>query len=191
MHFGDKPAGERALQRLLEIEPDHVEALQYLAQERLRQAREADDDDQAQALRIQARDYLARAYAAGQNDYRTLMLLSQMRQSQPGYPNENDLLTLGLALDRAPQLAAVRFPYANALVQTGDKDEAVAILKPLANNPHGGSASTYASRMIAAIDAGQDLPEVTEDAEAPQISEPEPETPPEAAPESTPQTASE
>lgn len=191
MHFGDKPAGEGALQRLLEIEPDHVEALQYLAQERLRQAREADDDNQAQALRIQAREYLARAYAAGQNDYRTLMLLSQMRQSQPGYPNQNDLLTLGLALDRAPQLAAVRFPYANALVQTGEKEEAVAILKPLANNPHGGSASTFASRLIAAIEAGQDLPEVTEDADAPQISEPEPETPPGAEPESAPEPASE
>ena len=78
----------------------------------------------------------------------------------------------------------MRFPYANALVQTGEKDEAVATLKPLANNPHGGSASTYASRLITAIEAGQDLPEITEDADAPQISEPEaePETPPESAP---------
>lgn len=184
LHFGDRPAGERALQRLLEIDPDHVEALQFLAEERLKQSREADDDEQAQALKVQARGYLARAYAAGQNDYRTLMLLSELRRTQPDYPNENDLLTMGLALDRAPQLAAVRFPYADALVQTGDKDEAVAVLKPLANNPHGGSASTYASRLIAAIEAGQDLPEITEDADAPQISEPEaePETPPESAP---------
>jgi len=191
MHFGDRPAGERALQRLLELEPDHVEALQYLAQEQLRQAREADDHDQAQALRSQARGYLARAYAAGQNDYRTLMLLSQMRQSQEGYPNENDLLTLGLALDRAPQLAAVRFIYAGALVQTGKKDEAVTILTPLANNPHGGSASTYASRLISAIEGGQDLPEPTEDADAPQISEPEPETPPKSSPQPQPSPASE
>lgn len=191
LHFGDRPAGERALQRLLEIDPDHVEALQFLAEERLKQSREADDDEQAQALRVQARGYLARAYAAGQNDYRTLMLLSELRRTQPGYPNENDLLTMGLALDRAPQLAAVRFPYADALVQTGDKEEAVRALKPLANNPHGGSASTYASRLIAAIEAGEDLPAITEDADAPQISEPEPETPPGAEPESAPEPASE
>lgn len=193
LHFGDRPAGEKALQRLLEIDPHHVEALQFLAQERLKQAREADDEDQAQALRVEARGYLARAYAAGQNDYRTLMLLSELRRTQPGYPNENDLLTLGLALDRAPQLAAVRFPYASALVETGQKEEAIAVLRPLANNPHGGSASTYANRLIAAIEAGQDLPQITEDADAPQISEPkaEPEIPPGSAPESAPTPASE
>jgi hypothetical protein len=191
LHFGDRAAGERALQRLLEIDPDHVEALQFLAQERLKQAREANDDDQAQALRVQAREYLARAYAAGQNDYRTLMLMSELRQSQPGYPNENDLLTLGLALDRAPQLAAVRFPYADALVKTGKQEEAIAVLKPLANNPHGGSAATYASRLIAAIENGQALPEMTQEADAPQISEPEPESPPQTSPQSAPSPASE
>ncbi len=191
LHFGDRPAGERALQRLLDIDPDHVEALQFLAQERLKQAREAEDDDQAQALRVQARGYLSRAYAAGQNDYRTLMLLSELRRTQPGYPNENDLLTLGLALDRAPQLAAVRFPYADALVKTGKPEEAIAVLKPVANNPHGGAASIFASGMIAAIEKGQALPEITQDAEAPQISEPEPETPPQTPSESAPSPASE
>jgi hypothetical protein len=188
LHFGDRPAGERALRRLLEIDPDHVEALQFLAQERLRQAREADDDE-AQRLRSQARTYLAHAYEVGQNDYRTLMLLSELRQTQPGYPNENDILTLGLALDRAPQLAAVRFTYASALVETGKKDEAIAVLKPLANNPHGGGASTLASHMISAIENGKELPKLTEDAAEPQISEPE-ETP-EKPPESTPTPASE
>ncbi|GAW41565.1 hypothetical protein SH203_01973 [Brevundimonas sp. SH203] len=189
LHFGDRAAGERALQRLLEIDPDNVEALQFLAQERLKQAREAEDDDETVRLRGQARAYLARAYEVGQNDYRTLMLLSELRRTQPGYPNENDILTLGLALDRAPQLAAIRFPYANALVETGKRDEAVAALNPLANNPHGGVASTLASRMIAAIENGQALPTVTQDAAPPQISEPE-ETP-ETPPESTPKPASE
>lgn len=191
LHFGDRPAGERALQRLLELDPNDIEALQFLAQERLKQAREVEDDDQAQALRVQARGYLSRAYAAGQNDYRTLMLLSELRRTQPGYPNENDLLTLGLALDRAPQLAAVRFPYADALVKTGKSEEAIAVLKPVANNPHGGPASILASGMIAAIEKGQALPEITSDAEAPQISEPEPENPPQTPSESAPSPASE
>lgn len=193
LHFGDRPAGERALQRLLEIDPDHVEALQFLAQERLKQAREADDDDQAQQLRAQAHTYLAHAYQVGQNDYRTLMLLSELRRTQPSYPNENDILTLGLALDRAPQLAAVRFPYASALIETGKRDEAVAVLKPLANNPHGGGASALASRMISAIENGQNLPTLTDDAAEPQISEPEetPEKPPESTPAPAPAPASE
>ena len=190
MHFGDRPAGERALQRLIEVDPDHVEALQYLAQERLRQARETDNDAEATALRNEARAYLTRAYAAGQNDYRTLMLLSEMRQEQPSYPNENDLLTMGLALDRAPQLSTVRFRFATALAQTGEKDEAIAVLRPLANNPHGGGASAFANQLVAALEAGEALPEMTDEAEAPQISEPEPDDPP-SAPESAPTSASE
>ena len=191
MHFGDRPAGERALQRLIEIDPHHIEALQYLAQERLRQAREAETEDEALALQGQARSYLARAYAAGQNDYRTLMLMSELRQGQPGYPNDNDLLTLGLALDRAPQLAAIRFDYASALALTGAREEAVTVLRPLANNPHGGGASGFANEMIAALEAGEDLPTMTEEADAPQISEPEPEEPAQGEPESTPTPANE
>ena len=49
MHFGNRPAGEIALQRLIEIEPDNIEALQLLAQERLRQLREADSDAEQNA----------------------------------------------------------------------------------------------------------------------------------------------
>ena len=112
-----------------------------------------------------------------------------MRQSQPGYPNENDILTLGLALDRAPQLAAVRFQYARALVKTGKGSEAIDILKPLANNPHGSRASALASRMISAIQNAQELPTSMDAAAESQISEPE-ETP-ERPPESTPASASE
>ncbi|WP_414756766.1 hypothetical protein, partial [Anabaena sp. CCY 9910] len=86
-------------------------------QERLRQLREADSDAEQNALRREARDYIARAYAAAQNDYRTLMLMTELRQGQPNYPNDNDMLAMGLTLDRAPQLPAVRFNYAAALAE--------------------------------------------------------------------------
>lgn len=178
MHFGDRPAGERALLRLIEIEPDNVEALQFLAQERLRQARETDSPEERTPLRSQAREYLSRAYAAGNNDYRTLMLLTELRQTQPNFPNDNDMLTMGLTLDRAPQLPAVRLNYASALAEKDEKAEAIAVLRPLANNPHGGRASKYAERMIAALEAGEALPQPQEGDDEPEIIEPEPETPP-------------
>lgn len=183
LHFGDRPAGEAALKRLIEIDPNHIEALQYLAEESLRQAREAENDAQETAARGAARAYLARAYAAGQNEYRTLMLLSELRDGQSGYPNENDLLTLGLAMDRAPQLGTVRFRYATALAQTGETESAIAVLRPLANDPHGGEASTFAGQMIAALEAGEPPPQVTEAALEPQISEPEPSDQADAPPE--------
>ena len=186
LHFGDRAAGERALERLLELEPGHVEALQYMAQEQLRQARETDSDMLAQSARGKARDYLARAYAAGENEYRTLMLMSELRQGQPGYPNDNDLLTLGLAMDRAPQLATVRFRYASVLAQTGDREQAVSVLRPLANNPHGGGASAFAGRFIASLESGGPPLELIGEAEEPQISEPEPEAQPDGPTEQEP-----
>ncbi|KAK0341520.1 hypothetical protein LTR94_026025, partial [Friedmanniomyces endolithicus] len=177
MHFGDPDAGRVALERLIEVDPNHVEALQFLAQDKLRLARETDDPTQATALRGAARAYLARAYAAGDNDYQTLMLLTQWRQGQENYPNENDMLTLGLALDRAPQLASIRFNYATALARRDDYDEAIAILRPLTNNPHGGGASEFAARMIEALETRSALPDLTGQAEEPEITEGEPEEP--------------
>ena len=191
MHFGDRPAGERALQRLIELEPENVEALQFLAQERLRQSDESEDEAQTAALKREARNYLARAYAAAENDYRTLMLIGELRSGQADYPNDNDMLTLGLAFDRAPQLAQVRISYADALIQTDKKEEAIFVLKPLANNPHGGGAAEFAARMIAAVEAGDALPDMTDEANAPQIDEPEPDQPSGDEPESTRETASE
>ncbi|WAC59835.1 tetratricopeptide repeat protein [Brevundimonas sp. SL130] len=182
MHFGDRPAGERALQRLIELEPDNVEALQFLAQERLRQARDVEEPAERIALKRQARDYLSQAYAAAENDYRTLMLVGELRSGEPSYPNENDLLTLGLAFDRAPQLAEVRLAYASALIATEDKETALALLAPLANNPHGGGAADYAARIIAALKNGDALPspdsEVTSEDETPPEPEDDPESPP-------------
>ncbi|NBB62984.1 hypothetical protein GVN18_27335 [Pseudomonas sp. ODNR1LW] len=188
LHFGDRPAGERALLRLIEIDPDHVEALQFLAQEKLRQARDAEDEAQENALKLEARRYLARAYAAGDNDYQTLILLTELRNGSPDFPNDNDMLTLGLTLDRAPQLASVRFNYAGALAQRGEREEAIAVLRPLTNNPHGGGASEFAERMITALEAGNALPSLTEEAQVVQISEGEPEGEPGGQPEAPPES---
>ena len=184
MHFGDRPAGERALQRLIELEPDNVEALQFLAQERLRRARDVEEDAESTALKREARTYLGRAYAAANNDYRTLMLIGEMRSGEPGDPNENDMLTLGLAFDRAPQLAEVRLAYAGALIESEEKEEAVSVLKPLANNPHGGGAADLAARMIAALERGETVPRLDEstDGSAPAQPEPSPEDDPESPP---------
>lgn len=189
MHFGDRPAGERALQRLIELEPDNVEALQFLAQERLRQARDVEDPAEGAALKREARTYLGRAYAAADNDYRTLMLIAELRSGEPGYPNENDMLTLGLAFDRAPQLAEVRLNYAAALIETEDKGEAINVLKPLANNPHGGGAADVAARMIAALEGGEPLPTLDEPLDDATASQPE--APSEDSPESPPAPAGE
>jgi hypothetical protein len=183
MHFGDRPAGELSLKRLLELEPDNVGALQLLAQERLRQARDSEDEAEERALLREALGYLARAYAAAENDYVTLMLLGELRSTQPGYPNDNDMLTLGLAFDRAPQLASIRLNYAAGLAEKDETEEAIAVLGPLANSPHGGGAAEAAELMIKALEAGEAPPPPESSGET-EIVQPEPD--PAAPPESTP-----
>ena len=58
-------------------------------------------------------------------------------------------------------------------------------------NPNLESRWTLMPALIAALEAGEDLPTMTEEADAPQISEPEPEEPAQGEPESTPTPANE
>lgn len=146
LHFGDPAAGEAVLGRLLEQEPENVEALQLMATRFMRLA--ADRPDETVSLMRQARGYLARAYAADPAQYYTLQLLAESRQVEATYPTENDLVTWDQAFQLAPQLAAIRIGYANALMQAEEFDEAVILLQPLANAAHGGRAAATAAGLI-------------------------------------------
>lgn len=152
LHFGDPDAGEAVLTRLLEREPDNVEALQLMA---VRYMALAGDRPEDSSLRTRARGYLARAYSADPGQYYTLHLLARTRQGQPGYPTENDLTTWSLAFDLAPQLSGIRLGYANALMQAGEFPEAIDLLEPLANAPHGGAAADAGQRLLQRARAGQ------------------------------------
>jgi tetratricopeptide (TPR) repeat protein len=167
LHMGDTAVGETILLRVLELDPDNDEALQYLATGRIRQAEDSEDPDQRRSLLGEARGFLARAYAIDPDDYFTLTLIAETREGQPGYPNENDMRVWEAAFDGAPQLASIRLGYGRALIASGDLGEAFRVLTPLANSPHGGTAADSARSMIAAA-LGEAPPEpeaVPEDAE--------------------------
>ena len=149
LHMGDAAAGEATLLKVLELAPETDEALQYLATGRIRQAGETEDPDQRRTLLAQARGFLARAYRIDPDDYFTLLLIARTREGQPGYPNDNDMLTWEAAFDGAPQLPAVRLGYGGALIATGRVPEALAVLTPLANAPHGGATADAARTLIA------------------------------------------
>lgn len=146
LHFGDPDAGEALLTRLLEREPGNIEALQLMASRFIRLARERPED--SVSLMRQARGYLARAYAADPAQYYTLQLLAESRQVEDNYPTENDLVTWDLAFQFAPQLATIRLGYANALMHAEEFDEAVILLRPLANAAHGGRTAERAAGMM-------------------------------------------
>jgi Flp pilus assembly protein TadD len=175
LHFGDPVAGETVLARLLEREPDNIEALQLMA---ARYMALADEQPEDLSLRVRAREHLARAYRADPGQYYTLHLLARNRQGQAGYPNENDLTTWSLAYDLAPQLSGIRLGYASALMQASIFDEAIILLEPLANAPHGGSASDAAQALLERARAGQpplSVEELDAAAAADEPSQPDPE----------------
>ena len=148
LHFGDKEAGRLALRRLLEIDPGHVEALQFLAGDHLSNAREMEDEAEAQAEIAAARRLLARAYAIDDLNYNTMLLLTQLRLGADDWPNENDVTTMEVAYALAPQLAETQINLASALIRTGRTEQAITLLGSLANMPHGGAAAETARGMI-------------------------------------------
>lgn len=165
LHIGDPSVGEATLTRVLELDPENDAALQFLATRRIQQAEEVEDPDQRRSLLGQARGFLARAYRIDPDDYFTLLLIARTREGQPGYPNENDMLTWEAAFDGAPQLAQVRLGYGAALIADGRVGEALGVLTPLANSPHGGEAADAARALVA---------RALGEAEPPPEAEPEP-----------------
>lgn len=186
LHFGDADEGEAILTRLLEREPDNVEALQLMASRYMRLAQ--DRPDEALTLIRQARSYLAHAYRVDSAQYFTLSMLARTRQGTPDYPTQNDLTTWDLAFNLAPQLASIRLGYASAMMQAEEFPEAIALLEPLANAPHGGEASESAQRLIQRARANQDPLSDAEleaaAADSAQPGEPETDSDPSAAPPS-------
>ena len=146
LHFGDPEVGEVVLNRLLEREPDNVEALQLMASRFMRLAK--DNPDETVSLMRRARSYLARAYRLDPAQYFTLQLLAQTREVEADYPTENDLVTWDQASRLAPQLASIRLGFANALMRAEEFDEAAILLRPLANAPHGGPAAEMAAVLM-------------------------------------------
>ncbi len=140
LHNGKDPQkAEEVLNRLLAIDPNHVEGLQYMARIYIDRAADAEDYDASIALRRQAQTYLARAYQADDANYITYMLLARNRNGAEDFPNTNDLETMSLAYELAPQLPEVSLNYAQALLFHNRRQEAIRIIEIVANNPHGTS----------------------------------------------------
>ena len=146
LHMGDRAAGEAAFTRLLEQQPDNVEALQFMAMARIEDA--ADLPDERTDLMNRARGYLSTAYGVDPGNYLTLLLIARSREGAPGYPNDNDLATWEMAFIAAPQLSGIRLGAGHAFLAAGDKATAIALLEPLANAPHGGEGAESAQKLI-------------------------------------------
>jgi tetratricopeptide (TPR) repeat protein len=179
--WGTPEAAESALNAVLANDPADVEALRWLA--RLRQgaaahAQTASDPETRDLMNGQARVFLARAMSADPNDYRIYLALGRSRRFAANYPNENDLATWREAVDLAPQVPAVRWEAAEAFSRAHQNETAIALLLPLANDPHGGDRAASARARLQALRPDSEAPDQSET-----TAEPEPEQGPAVAPE--------
>jgi hypothetical protein len=152
--WGTAAAAETALNTVLAGDPADVEALRWLARLRLTAAAEAaraGDVETRDRMNRQARAFLARAMAADPNDYRIYMALGRSRRGAPDYPNANDLATWSMAVELAPQVGGVRWEAAEAFSRAGQNEAAIALLLPLASDPHGGANAARARQKLESL----------------------------------------
>ena len=147
--WGDSVAGETALTRALEIEPTNVEGLLQMAdivEERSDLASSEAEIDRERGL---AADLLRRALEAEPKDYRVHADLARLRRGAEDYPTEQDLITWAMAVRYAPQVMSIRGDAAVAMLQGERYEEAIVLLTPIVNDPHGGPGVQQARTLLA------------------------------------------
>lgn len=145
--FGDVAKAEALLAPYLVAEPANVELL-LLAGEGQLNAAQRPSADLLQRTRA-ARPYLGRAYQLDKGDYRVLLNYAQSRSVEAAYPTDNDIKVLLEARVLAPSVERTSIMAGSALLKSGRRDEAVKILTPIANSPHGGRMWAYARALVA------------------------------------------
>lgn len=146
--WGDDAAAETALARALEKQPDSVEGLLLMADIVEERGDVAPDVAEGVRQRRLAQGFLRRAMEADPTDYRIYAALARIRRTASDYPNDNDLQTWLLALEYAPQVMSIRGDAAIAMMETGHYADAVTLLTPIVNNPHGGSSVGWARNLL-------------------------------------------
>ena len=155
------------LEPVIAADPADVEALWLMAGAEMDIADDMDDDTARLALMRQAQRRLAAAYAADPLDYRVYMAMARNRERAPGYPSDNDLNIALSAYRLAPQLGSTAYRAGRVLMAKGQYLEAVQVLSPLANNPHGGGDLASVRDLLVEARAGAGLEPVSADAPPP------------------------
>lgn len=153
--WGDTAAAETALTRALEIDPANAEGLLLLADIVEERADVASDEAAIARDRALALELLQRALEAEPRDYRAYAELARLRRGEEDYPTEQDLMTWAMATRYAPQVMSIRGDAAVAMLENGRFEEAVALLAPIVNDPHGGPGVHHARQLLAIAEAGR------------------------------------
>lgn len=150
--WGESAAAEIALARALEIEPANVEGLLLMADILEERSDLAADEAEIDRQREQAVALLRRALEADPRDYRIHADLARLRRGAGNYPSDDDLITWATAVRYAPQVMSIRGDAAVAMLNGERYEEALVLLTPIVNDPHGGPGVQRARQMLARIE---------------------------------------
>lgn len=146
---GRSQAGFEVLEPVLTADESDPVTLRLAAELLLDMAGAEADPVQATGHRREAVAYLARALDADPLDFRIYRALNESRAGGRGYPSDNDISTLEVGTKLAPQSFDMRMRLGRAYMARGLYAEAMEIVRPVANNPHGGSWARRAKTLIA------------------------------------------
>ncbi len=149
---GDRAAGGRLLESLLQTSPNDAELLYLMGMRFLIEAEKADEPE---GNARQAARWFARAHRADGNHYQTLYRYAQSLRGSEGYDSENTANVLLLANQLAPQVVEISMNTAAMLIARRDFDLAEALLEPLAADPHSESLAEAARQLLDRARAGR------------------------------------
>ncbi len=167
MMMDDPIEARSALEPLLIAAPSDAELLRLLAQAEMAAARDQDDETARLAGFTKARGLLARAFDADPTDYRVYLAIIENRRDAANFPNDNDLQILTDAVDLAPQVQSASYMAAQAMMARDRYNDAVALLSPIANNPHGGASLARSRALLAEAREKAGLAPLSQDAPPP------------------------
>lgn len=144
--MGDVGKGEATLDRLLKAEPENEELLLQAGTGKLIAG--IRDRSKREAHYRAARAPLIKAYKLDAKDFRPLYAYVMSRSIEPAFPNDNDLNAMLEARALAPAVQELSLRAGVAMLARGKKEEAVRLLTPLINNPHGGPAAAQARALL-------------------------------------------
>jgi len=150
---GDPAAGFRLLEPHLDEDQADPDLLRLAAELLIDQIETETDAAEIAGHRREARSYLARALDADPLDFRIYRALDDSRRGEPTYPNDNDLSTLEVGVTLAPQSFDTRMRLGRAYMTRDMHAQAIAIVRPVANDPHGQSWARRAKALIASAQA--------------------------------------
>ena len=143
--LGDRAAGQRGLEGLIQAQPNDAELLYLMGMRHLIEAEKGEDWETHG--RTAAR-WFARAYRVNGSHYQTLYRYAQSLRGRAAYDSDNTANILALARQLAPQVEEISMTTAAMLIGRGDHELAEAILRPLAAHPHNEELSLAAQHML-------------------------------------------